>query len=222
MGWATKYGCCHEIWRVFLLFFPLNHFWDYIRGPWKIETIPSIFPPNCGFTNGDITKKSHQILENMKWTYLKLTPVKCQSLQHCTFNGVDNLFPVEACHFVQWYQNRRPKQNQILEHLETSWKPGLIHPKLMTFWIWNRMSPMFHIPSSPTLNSSCATWEAEVTLCCLARWAIGHTGDGRNPAPVDTCFIPWFIGFPQYVHWISIGSFKPETRIDIFGFIHFC
>ena len=210
-----KYGgfsCC----------FPLEPFLGLYKGTMKNRNDSQYIPSKLWIYQWGHYKKSHQILENMKWTYLKLTPVKCQSLQHCTFNGVDNLFPVEACHFVQWYQNRRPKQNQILEHLETSWKPGLIHPKLMTFWIWNRMSPMFHIPSSPTLNSSCATWEAEVTLCCLARWAIGHTGDGRNPAPVDTCFIPWFIGFPQYVHWISIGSFKPETRIDIFGFIHFC
>ena len=208
MGWATKYGCCHEIWRVFLLFFPLNHFWDYIRGPRKIETIPSIFPPNCGFTNGDITKKSQQILENMKWTYLKLTPVKCQSLQHYTVQlashlsffsleawanhatysiGVDNLFPVEACHFVQWYQNRRPKQNSlkswhILKHLGTSWnilKAWIDSPKVDYFL---DLKP--NVTNVP--NAELSDFEFQLrhlrgrSHFMLPGQAIGHTGDGRN------------------------------------------
>jgi hypothetical protein len=60
------------------------------------------------------------------------------------------------------------------------------------------------MPSSPTLNSSCATWEAEVTLCCLARpsailgmeeitsWYVLYTMIYR----VSTTIHSMFIGFP--------------------------
>ena len=192
----------------FPVVFPLEPFLGLytVRGPWKIETIPSIFPPNCGFTNGDIPKKSQQILENMKWTYLKLTPVKCQSLQHYTVQLASHLSfflvwklgptmqpsPLGSTTFFPGPQQNSLKSWNILKHLESlDW---FTQSWFYLNWIWNHATNVIQCcqkPSSPTLNSSCATWEAEVTLCCLARWAIGleHTGDGpaKSESPVDTC-----------------------------------
>ena len=104
-------------------------------------------------------------------------------------------------------------------HIKT-WKSGRTNFRF--FWDWDGVRQPWGLLVGRTVGKDRSDRTTINWLEILQKWEC-NTVDGRNPAPVDRWFIPFFIGF-QHVSTIQGGAgFLPSTvGFTVTRFCVFC